>query len=181
MEMNHSNPSDKINVFDSLFTTNHIQMLKILLSYIQPPMQGRLAIYVRFLELTYTMRFFTQNPYAGWSAAGLSLFASPAPDAAPISGTAFSGLLDELLPFCDFEDRERLQSLKNTMQNIQNIQETMEMFDMLRDIAPEFFSQNNPDSSAENASGASDTPFGINWSDFSQMMDMIQQFRDGSN
>ena len=86
--------TNKINTFDSLFTTDHIRMLKILLSYIQPPLQGRLAIYIRFLELSYTMGFFAQNPYAGWSDAGLSLFAQAS--ATPISFLDLSNLLDEL-------------------------------------------------------------------------------------
>ena len=168
--------TDKINSFDSLFTTDHIRMLKILLSQISPPYQGRFAIYIRFLELSYTMRFFRQNPYAGWSSSGLSMLAMPDRQ------TTFAGqdpdilaTLEELLPHCNLQERNILESLKNTIQNMENIQQTFEMFEMMQDVFPEFF---HPDTSGETAgtgSGASAAPFGgMDFSQLSQILDMMQ-------
>lgn len=46
---------DKVTAFDALFTNNQIQKLKVLISYVDSPMQQQLAIYIKFLELKYTM------------------------------------------------------------------------------------------------------------------------------
>ena len=52
----------KVMAFDNLFTTNRIQILKILLSYMAPSTQKTLAIYIKFLELQYTLTLFQNYP-----------------------------------------------------------------------------------------------------------------------
>ena len=46
---------DSIQAFDTLYTTNQIQILKILLPYCAPDIQRNLAVMIRFLELQYTI------------------------------------------------------------------------------------------------------------------------------
>ena len=53
---------DKVLAFDTIFTNNHIKMLKVLLSYFDPAIQKTLAIYIKFLELNYTMEYFRRHP-----------------------------------------------------------------------------------------------------------------------
>ena len=55
--------NEQIYAFDSLYTTNHIQMLKILLPCLNPPLQKNLALYIKFLELRYTISFLSAHPY----------------------------------------------------------------------------------------------------------------------
>ncbi|MBR1854457.1 MAG: hypothetical protein IJ794_15170 [Lachnospiraceae bacterium] len=174
-----NNASEKINTFDSLFTTDHIRMLKILLSQMNPPLQGKFAVYIRFLELSYTMRFFSQNPFAGWSSAGLSLFAASKEDS-PLSGNVSDVLqvIEEILPFCDFAERKTIQSLKSTLQSVENIQQTLEMFQMMQELFPDMFRSATPDGTPENASSPNaGTPFGMDFSQISQMLDMMQGFQ----
>ena len=40
-----------ISEFDALYTTNQIQILKILLPFISPDMQKSIAVYIKFMEL----------------------------------------------------------------------------------------------------------------------------------
>ena len=54
--------SKTIAAFDSLFTTNKIQMLKILLPRLVPEQQGGFAIYIKLLELRYTFSFLRRHP-----------------------------------------------------------------------------------------------------------------------
>lgn len=174
-----NNASEKINAFDSLFTTDHIRMLKILLSRITPPLQGKFAVYIRFLELSYTMRFFTQNPFAGWSSAGLSMFAAQN-KASPFSGNLSDALqvMEEILPFCDSGERETIQSLKSTLQSVENMQQTLEMFQMMQEFFPDMFHTPNPDGTQDNVSDQNaGTPFGMDFSQISQILDMIQGFQ----
>ena len=52
---------------------------------------------------------------------------------------------------------------------------------MMQELMPEFFTQNSSEKNAEDNAGstpdAENAPFGINLSEISQMMDMIQEFR----
>ena len=55
---------DSIQAFDTLYTTNQIQILKILLPYCAPDIQRNLAVMIRFLELQYTIFFVRSHPEA---------------------------------------------------------------------------------------------------------------------
>ena len=49
--------TDCITAFDTLYTTNQLQMLKILLPYMQPDMQSYIAVYIKLNELLVTLHF----------------------------------------------------------------------------------------------------------------------------
>ncbi len=132
-----SNHPDKVMAFDALFTTNHIQMLKLLLGYLEPPLQGQLAVYIKFLELQYTLSFFRDNPYASLS---LCQEGSGSPG-------DFDGLLEDMLPFCSAAEKEKLQNMRNMMNNLKNMQEMMEMVQMMQEVSPELFSGGGTDMS----------------------------------
>lgn len=115
---------DKILAFDTLFTNNQIQMYKILLSYLQPTVQKQFAIYIKFMELQYTMSFFQNHPMAV-----LKL-----PHEEP---TNTGKIVDELLPFCDMSQRNKLNQMKSMLQNFENMREMMETIQMMKELFPE--------------------------------------------
>ena len=51
------NEHEKIVAFDTLFSNNHIQILKVMLPYLDNHLQKLGAVYIKFLELQYTMDF----------------------------------------------------------------------------------------------------------------------------
>lgn len=153
---------DRVLAFDSLFTNNQIQMLKLLLGYMDPAVQGKLAVYIKFQELQYTLKLISDFP-------SLSMTPCFHTD----SGNKWGQLLDEILPFCNREDQEILQNLKNMYQNFENMQEMMEMIDLLKEMSPELFS-------GENNGNGMDFSQILNMSqgaDLSQMMDMMNMMQ----
>ncbi len=122
-----------VTAFDSRFTTNKIQMLKVLMSWIPSSQQGMFAVYIKFLELQYT----------------LSLLNRPEaymPNIRHLSADFFSGdnsdtieLLDELLPYSSQADRPKIDGMKNMLQNMGKIKEMMEMAEMMKEMFPEGF------------------------------------------
>nr|WP_318683160.1 hypothetical protein [uncultured Acetatifactor sp.] len=116
---------DKVMAFDTLFTTNHLQMLKVLTSYLDPAAQKSMAVYIKWMELQYTLSFFRKYP-------GASLAGLPRED-------KFDGsrLCDEMLPYCVPREKEQLQSMKNMFQNLAGMQEMMEMMQMMKELFPE--------------------------------------------
>ena len=51
------NRIDKAAAFDTLFTSNRIQILKILAYYMDPRLLKGLAVYIKMSELQYTLQF----------------------------------------------------------------------------------------------------------------------------
>lgn len=122
-----------VTAFDSLFTTNKIQMLKVLFSWVPPSQQGMFAVYIKFLELQHA----------------LTLLRRPGmlyPTGRHLSADFFSGdnsdtieLLDELLPYSSRAERSRIDNMKNMLQNMERLKEMMEMAEMMKEMFPDGF------------------------------------------
>lgn len=119
------NNQGKIIAFDTLFTTNHIQMLKILLTYADPTRQKALAVYIKLLELQYTLSFFRMHP------------ASLLPKFPHEYEFDASKLMDEILPLCNRTEQEHINRMRNMYSNMGNIQEMIQMMQMMRELFPE--------------------------------------------
>lgn len=156
------NGQEKIVAFDTLFTTNQIQKLKILLTYVEPAQQKLIAVYIKFLELQYTITFFQNYP--------CSLGKFPKED-----GFNANKLCDEILPFCTSSEQQMLNNMKNMYQNFANMQEMMQMVQMMKDLFPEGDNPMNGDPTAmfSGLSGLSEL-FGSQGMDMSQLFEMFQ-------
>ncbi len=122
-----------ITAFDSLFTTNRIQILKILLPRLAPEQQSGFAVYIKLLELQYTLTFLRRHP-------GNRLFG----EGRQLSANFFQGdntdtlkLLDELMPFSGPEGRAKIENMKNMLASMKKMQEMMEMIQMMQELFPE--------------------------------------------
>ena len=170
--------ADKVTAFDALFTTNHIQMCKILTSYLEPPLSSMMAVYIKLAELNYTMSFVNSHPHAAFPGS------SPEkPDMAKIC--------EEVGPYMNPSEQEQLRSVANTMQSFQNIQEMMEMMQMMRELFPEGGTGDGRTGGVDNENGGSNTGFdpigmmaglsgmggGENGPDIAQIMQMMQMMQ----
>lgn len=153
------NGQEKIVAFDTLFTTNQIQILKILLSYMDPAHQKHMAVYIKFLELQYTLSFFREYP--------ASRRVVPSEETMDVTN-----LCAEILPFCSPSEQEMLQNMRNTYQSFQNMQEMMQMVQMMKDMFPEGdgFAGQDPMAMFSGLSGM----FGADGPDMSQLFEMFQ-------
>lgn len=125
--------SSVIQAFDSLFTNNKIQMLKILLSHLPPESQGSLAVYIKFMELQHTLTFIKQHP-------GIRLFGNSSKLTFDFWGGDNEGtvsLLEELLPFSGPEEQNKIKGMINMMQSMKQMREMMEMIQMMQEMFPE--------------------------------------------
>lgn len=132
--------SNAITAFDSLFTNNQIQMLKILLPRLAPEHQSGLAVYIKLLELQYALTFLRRHM-------GSRLFGN----VKQLSADFFQGdnsdtieLLDELLPFSGPGERSKIENMKNMILSFKKMQEMMEMIQMMQELFPEGMGGDNP-------------------------------------
>lgn len=148
---------DKVTAFDALFTNNQIQKLKILLSYVDIPMQRQLAIYIKFLELKYTMELFRRSP---------QFSVSPSPQDGPLDPAT---LCQEFTPYCSPMEQSQLNQFASMFQAMSHYQEMMETVKMFQDMFPEGMSFPG----AEAADGES-------MPDLSQLMSMMSMMQSAA-
>ncbi len=155
--------SGVITAFDSLFTTDSIRMLKVLLTRLPSPQQKGFAVYIKFMELQYTLSILHTRRE-------IPLFNNK-----PLNMDFFSGdntdtieLLDELLPFSTSGDRTRIENIKNMLQGMSRMKEMMEMMDMVKEMFPDGFGSagDNPMDFFSGMAGMSDM-------DMSSVFDMF--------
>ena len=129
---------DNVAVFDTLFTNNQIQIMKILLPCFDRPMQKYLAIYIKYQELQYTLSYFRNHPYHICSS-------SEDPKA------QLRRVLPALLPYCNESQKRTVRQIEQIFSSLETYQEMMDMMELMKDMG--FSAQ---DGGSENAEGDAD-------------------------
>lgn len=131
---------ETIAAFDRRLTNNHIQMMKVFLSYLPPEQQGGLAVYIKFSELQYALQLARQSPgrpiFEGRRTV-LSLNSLLDGSLLENNQEGVLELLDELLPFSNPRERAQIQSVKNLLTSFSRMREMMAMMDMMKELFPE--------------------------------------------
>lgn len=155
MANNHEEAAN-VMAFDALYTTNQIQKLKVLLPYIEPPMQKNLAVYIKYMELQYTMQYVRKHPF---QISGCSISTDQKPD--------LQSLCMQLSLYSSPEEIRQLEQFRNMLKTMETVQEMSQTFSALQEIFP--------DMSAASPFGntASDEDSGGNGGGSFSMMDML--------
>lgn len=121
---------DPITAFDALYTSNQLQMLKVVLPYMQPNMQSMIALYIKLNELLIAFRFS--------KGAGNSYFTKPEKE------LDFSCLLKDLSPFMSDSEKEMANQFVSMQENMEQFKQMSEMMQMMNDMggSPESMLQN---------------------------------------
>lgn len=109
---------DAVFLFDTLYTTNHIQMLKILLSYFPVKYRNKLAMYIKFQELQYTMEYSRHNT--------VNLSAQSTEKEIDIAA-----LCQALTPYCTEKEKKMFQQLTQMKSTMAQYQEMMKLMPVL--------------------------------------------------
>lgn len=144
---------DKILAFDTLFTNNRIQKMKIIMPFFDAAWQKKIAIYIKFMELQYTISYFRSNAF------------SPFPQS-----TDTRRICRELLPYCTPAEKKQMEQMENLLSTMENYREMMEMFSMMQEIFPGGEGGINPDMMS-----------GLFGGDVSQMFDMFRQMQNNES
>lgn len=147
-----SNECSKVIAFDTLFCTNHIQMLKIILPYMDNQAQKSMAIYIKFLELNYTIEFFKKNPCR-------QRLYPPCGCAENETSPDLFKMCTELLPYCTENEKKQLEQIRNIFQGMEMYREMSKTMDMMKDFMPDMsdFMNFMPDANAFAASLSPET------------------------
>ena len=132
------NGHEKITAFDTLFTTNHIQMLKILMPYLEPPMQKQMAVYIKYLELRYAMSCLDSHPHELYGCAGGHN--NPLGGSGPFAKEEFhiGKICSELIPYCTDEEKQRVEQLSGLFRSMEMYKEMSQTFEAMKEFMPDF-------------------------------------------
>lgn len=111
--------------FDALYTNNQIQKLKVILPYIDPSMQKNMAIYIKYMELKYTMDLFKKHPFHVCSANERR----QTPD--------IRKLCHELKPYCSESESQQLEQMKSMLQTMEMYQEMSQTMSAMQELFPD--------------------------------------------
>lgn len=116
--------SSSVMAFDALYTNNQIQKLKVLLPYIDPSMQKNMAIYIKYMELKYTMDLCRKHPFHSCSAT----LENQAPDIKKLCG--------ELKPYCTETEARQLDQMESMLQTMEMYQEMSQTMSVMQEMFP---------------------------------------------
>lgn len=128
--------SSSVMAFDALYTNNQIQKLKVLLPYIDPSMQKNMAIYIKYMELRYTMDLCKKHPFHICSAAS----EEQTPD--------IKKLCRELKPYCTEAEVKQLEQMESMLQTMEMYQEMSQTMSAMQEMFPNMGSESSDESSA---------------------------------
>ena len=124
-----------------------------------PSTQKTLAIYIKFMELQYTLNFFKYYK-------DTSLCGSESEKTFDITK-----LCTEILPFCGPAEQEKIVQMQSMMENFDKMKEMMQMVQMMQEMFPEGapFGGMNGESG-----GGFEFLSGLSGMDFSQFSELFQ-------
>lgn len=130
--------NEAVIAFDTLYTQNHIQILKILLPYFDPYGQSHLAVWIKYLELRYTLEYVSGHPSPPYKnqTSGKS-----SPD--------FAVLFEQIKNFCSPQEKALFGELLNLQKNLEMFEEMKGMIQLFETLR-----ENAPDTDADTASDA---------------------------
>lgn len=107
----------RIQEFNLYYTDHSLQLLKVIFPHLQKQTQKSIAIYIKFMELKYTLENGHKYPYG--------------------SNEDNEQLLENLLDVSTGKERETIVSIKNTFDTMTKLKETIEMVQMMQEMCPE--------------------------------------------
>ncbi len=133
--------TSKVIAFDTLFCTNHIQMLKVMLPYMDNQTQKSMAIYIKFLELNYTMEYFRRHPYPLCGC----MERREAPD--------LLQMCSELLPYCTESEKSQIEQIQNILRSMEMYREMSQTMEMMKEFMPDAASFMDASAAQSNSQG----------------------------
>ncbi len=115
-----------VMAFDALYTTNQIQKFKVLLPYIEPSMQKHMAVYIKYMELQYTLSYVQRHPL---QICGCSISSDEKPD--------LRSLCRQLCLYSSPEEIRQLEQFQNMLQTMETMQEMTQTMSALQEIFPD--------------------------------------------
>ena len=119
MDNHETREIDPVTAFDTLYTSNQMQMLKIVLPFMQEKMQRFIAIYIKLTELMITLRFASTLNDS-------SCFTKKESD--------MTTMLKYLSPYLSDSEKEMMNQFSSMQENMEQFKQMSAMMQMMNDM-----------------------------------------------
>lgn len=123
--------AEAILAFDTLYTTNHIQMLKLISSYLDAKSRHQLAMLIKWQELLYTLSF-------------NSHYLSFTENFPPKKEFDFTELISLISPYCSEQELHFLLKFSQIQEMMKNYQDIAQYMPMITELMSAFGKEQNP-------------------------------------
>ena len=169
--------NDYVLAFDHFYTTNHIQILKSLLPFMDTDHFRMLPALIKYMEFKYTLsqiNWKTAGFASGIHASSLDSKTRPNADMAENLETIYKAVHRYLAPGEEKSFNQILSAMR-TMKNVREMQQMMELFQSLN---PDANANMDIGSMMENLSSGGENANGFN---ISEIMEMMKLFGGNDN
>lgn len=169
--------NDYVLAFDHFYTTNHIQILKSLLPFMDNDSFRMLPALIKYMELQYTLSQIgrgTPSFTSGIHASSLDTDAKVKTDMTENLENIYKAIHKYLAPGEEKSFNQILSAIR-TMKNVREMQQMMELFQTLN---PDLNSNMDLGSVMENLSSGGDSANGFN---INEIMEMMKLFGGNDN
>ena len=112
--------TDKVKLFDSLYTTDHLQILKILLFVLSPDYMSQFAVFIKWQELLCALNSTDSKKHFGQE-----------------NPSDMASLFEEICHYCSPDEQVKINEIKAFISNLDNIRQMMEMMEVMQEMMPE--------------------------------------------
>ena len=118
--------NDAVLSFDTLYTSNHIQILKVLLPYFEEEQRNSLAVYIKFQEFQYTLEYTKKHT--------ISLVSQSLKEDKEVD---IVKLYNSIKPYCTENEKNMLMKIVNLKNSMEKYQEFSKMIPLLESFQSE--------------------------------------------
>ena len=130
--------NDYVLAFDHFYTTNHIQILKSLLPFIEGKNASMLPVLIKYMELKYTLDLTNKNIYSIYNN---DIFASGNKEQnekkAGGIGENIEQIYNAVHRYLAPDEEKQLSQIMSAMQTMKNMREMQQMMEMLQSFNPD--------------------------------------------
>ncbi len=169
--------NDYVLAFDHFYTTNHIQILKSLLPFMDTDNFRMLPALIKYMELKYTLSQIgrgTSGFASGIHASSIDNDAKSSADMAENLENIYKAIHRYLAP----GEEKSFNQILSAMRTMRNVREMQQMMELFQSMNPDMYSNMDIGSVLENLSPGGDSPNGFN---INEIMEMMKLFGGNDN
>lgn len=144
---NRCDENDYASVFDRLYTTNHIQMLKALIPFMDGGARY-LPVIIKYLELKHTLYIISEQNKSVLSYAQKSspkIHASQKSSLSTDPSENIEKIYNAIHKYLSYDEEKQFSQMLSMLKTVKNIQDMMEMAELFKSLNPEADTGNGMD------------------------------------
>lgn len=137
------NDNDFVTMFDNFYTTNHIQILKALIPFVQSDSYFNLPVLIKYMELQHTITVTSTQQKPAYPTSILQNSVSQTePTILGFSLRHLEDIYSAISHYLEPGEAKHIEEIFNLSKTISQFQEMQQMMSIFKDLSPEIDGEN---------------------------------------